>query len=239
MSRSIHIVVIMYFLFLQSGYPVEAIQENSSIQMVLANVFVFVSKDLQEEQNPEISIFQLIEEAKLRIQNERSMNERTILIAKATAEVYAIAGEHEIDFSAVQADLADSFAHENKVCVNWQYIDEWIKQTTRTQDNPEWTIQERKQLYKAKDMYARLKKLSEQSGYDRSHLQEALSDYVVLSPGLQESIRLAVHDTLQIDKDYVEMVALEGDKDLSLLKNDRSLYVFINYNSFDDEEKTM
>ena len=232
MNRSTNIAAIVCFLLFQSVSQIFASQKDSSIQMMPSNVFVFVARDGQEEQNPEISIFQLIEEAKLRIKHERSMNERTILIAKATAEAYAIAGEHEIDFSAVQADLIDSFAHENKMCVNWQYIDEWIKQTTRTEDNPAWTAQERKQLYKAKEMYARLKKLSEQSRYDRSHLQEALSDYVVLSPGLQESIRLAVQETLEIDENYVEMVALESDKDLSLLKNDRSLYVFVHYNLF-------
>ena len=239
MNRLTNIAAITCFLLFQLEFQILASQKDSSIQMVHSNVFVFVAKDGGEDHSPEISIFQLIEQAKLRIKHERSMNQRTIMIAQATAEAYAIADEHKIDIEAVQGDIERSLAPENKICINWQYIDEWLKQTTRTEDNPEWTQEERDELYQAKGMYARLRKLSEQSRYDKSDLQYVLSDYVVLNPGLQESIRLAVQDKLQIDEHYVEMVVLPTDDQQSLLKNDRSLYVFINYNSCDDEEKSV
>ena len=174
----------------------------------------------------------------MQIKQERSMNVKTIKIAQATADVFDIASQHDMDFEKVQLDITCSLAAENKICINWQYIDEWIKQTKRTQDNPAWTPEERSQLYQAKGMYARLKKLSEQKEYDKSDLQEVLSDYVVLNPGLQESIRLAVQDALKIDEHDVEMVALQSDAKQPSLKSEVSLYLFINCD-LDTEEKSV
>jgi|GEM_PF-2252558 len=165
----------------------------------------FVSDDEDndyQEMDLDIALAGFMNSARARLALEPSMENKSTIIAKTTADVYQLAEDAGINPSVLVKDLKDLFSEEYPEVIAWQYLDERIKNKTRQADKPDWTKDQLEELSKAQVVYAALLQLSkEKSNMSAIELQgemkRMLVEYPQFHPWIQESLR---NNALQLFK---------------------------------------